>query len=90
MKIYIARQSYFDGDHSHGIRESPPFTSRAEAERFLAALQGMAGRDLGNAKQWWWEGAYRPARAYITELDVLDKWEGPLLDRDEYLTIYYT
>ena len=94
-KAYCVRACY-SNDDEFGFYESPLFAKREDAERFLAALQAVAGSDPmvgdNDAKQWWWEGDFCPGpnRGYLVKREILDSWDGELKRAKEYLHITYT
>ena len=80
MKVYQVFMPYSDGEGRFGHYESPLFTHREDAERFLKAVLEAEG-----AREWWSaDGSDRPQ---ICQLTVFDVWDGELTDSDLYLVL---
>jgi len=90
MKVYQLRMGYFDGDHDHGIWESPLFARREDAESFQAELIAMDKRE---ERSWWSDAGMiteGPEGAYIVEIEVIENFNGHIPAMDSMLRIFYT
>ena len=87
MKVYRVTKDYFDGDHDHGIYQSPLFAKKEDAEAFAA----LVGENADENKQWWTEtDRTECSDPYIEELEVLDGFDGNVDNARRYLTITFT
>ncbi|MGB9663004.1 MAG: hypothetical protein ACPL5F_13485 [Moorellaceae bacterium] len=93
MKVYQVKMNYFDGDHDHGYYQSPLFLKREDAEAFKQKLIELAKTNEDDNRIWWSQWGWDtvgPEEAYITEIEVIDNWDGVIKPADDYLHITYT
>jgi hypothetical protein len=79
MKVYQVTMPYFDGDHDHGVYESPLFLNREDAENFLSQVDG----------EWLTEDFEMGTKPSIVEHEIL---EAPIkVDKPfKYLIVTFT
>jgi hypothetical protein len=82
MKVFQVTLPYFDGDHDHGVWQSPLFSKREDAECFKNAVTG----DWGTFS---WSDDPEEQEPTINEIEVVDSWNGELpKDSHDLLTIH--
>ena len=97
MKIYQVEKSYYDGDHDHGKYESPTFSTRKAAEKFLSKVWGKEAFEKNEENIWnsYFDGGeygeFRDDDApYIIEIEIKDECPEEVKESDHYLNITYT
>jgi len=84
MTVFQVTLPYFDGDHDHGVWQSPLLSKREDAERFKKAVTGVWGTFS-------WSEDQEEQEPIISELIVNESLSDDLIkDSPNMLTIHYT